>query len=229
MKIVDLNDLNGLPDKFFKKLNRNKNIFLKTHFFDEIKDNDVIENLINEINEYCKSNFIIGYHYTNANPEDIFSNGILSRTGEEIINDLINKYGKLFSIEEINLIKLQWEKYYTAIQKETRDKMIYFNFTLDAFPGPGTEELLKYFGGEQLYMAIDIESVWKKLEQVGMPLIIKAALEPKDIYPNVGCIWGEIAVSTYHKMQNPKACRKDIDGYQIRPVVSSRIYDIIKV
>ena len=230
MEIINLDNLDGISEKLMKKLRRNKSIFLGTEFLEDIEDYEQIQELFSEINDYCKSNFIIGYHYTNANPDEILTNGLLCRTGEEIRNNFLDKYGHLFTAHEIKLMKSEWEEYYNDFHKDARDKKIYFNFTLSAFPGFGTESLLGNFGGEQIYMAIDhIESIKIKLEKIGVPLIVKALLNPKEINATYDRVWGRIAVSTFQRMQNPEAGVVDVDGFQQQPIHFSRIHSIVRV
>ena len=91
----------------------------------------------------------------------------------------------------------------------------FFNFTKDALKDSGAELLLKYYGGEQVYFPIfQLPEFGKKLEKIGVPMILRCTLNPNDINTFIEFPWGKIAVSIYHRKVNPEAHQIDQDGYQ---------------
>lgn len=175
-----------------------------------------IHHLIYEINEYCKSNYITGYHYTRTSPQCIVEKGLLLRSGDEIRSDFLNEHGHIFTGNEIKVMNNFWK--YIKSQKNIRDNRIWFNFTLEALSGSGAESLLNNFGGEQVYFAIDHNNgIRKKLQSIGEPLVIKSKISPKNIKFH-GYDWGQIIVSSYHKSLKPEISQLDTDAYQCVPV-----------
>lgn len=110
---------------------------------------------------------------------------------------------------------MQWEIYFTKDQMKARDNRIFFNFTQDSLNDLRAEPALSNFGGEQVHMPIQsFRCIGDKLKKMGRPLIIKCKLNPKVINTFIENPWGQIAVSSYHRLQNPNAATIDQDGYQ---------------
>ncbi len=224
MNVINLDNLKGLPEKYLIQLDKFKCVFLRSDFLEDLENESHIQNLITEINNYCFENLIIGYHYTKAVVEDILEKGLLIRSGSEIRNCFIKKYGSMFTQKEIEFIKNAWESYFSLKQKKIRDNLIYFNFTQNALNNGCAEELLNFYGGEQVHMPFqEIKGIKEKLSSIGFSLILKCRLSPRDLFTETENPWGKIAVSTYHNKQNPNAFRKDIDGYQFIPVSAKNI------
>lgn len=230
MNVVNLNNLEGLPEKYITQLEKFKYMLLEVDFLEDLEDETQIQNLIIEINNYCYENLIIGYHYTRAVVEEILENGLLIRSGSEIRNCFIEKYGSMFTLKEIDIIKKAWESYFFLKQKKIRNNLIYFNFTQEALNNGCAYELLNFFGGEQVHMPLqDIKGISKKLSSIGFSLILKCKLSPHNLITATENPWGKIAVSTYHNRHNSNVFRKDIDGYQTIPVPAKNIEIIYKI
>jgi hypothetical protein len=183
--------------------------------------------IVDELNAYCMENSIVGYHYTRGIKEDFLQHGLIIRTGEEIRERFLKEYGNHFSVEELKDIKNNWEESFDEYDKTTRDKRIWFNFTLKAFPKNGAESLLNFFGGEQVngYL-LKHSTIPEKLGEIGQPMIIKAVLNPYKL--KVFNSMGKVAVSSYHKSINKNAYREDSDVYTCVPI-ESKLIEIIDV
>lgn len=228
MAIVNLSNLNGIPIRFLKELERHDYLFYQNEFLENLLDKEAICEIITRINDFCENNMIIGFHYTRAIPEEITKIGLTCRTGTEIRNTFIANWGYLFTEEEKVGIKNTWENYFDTQSQKGRDNKLFFNFTTYALCNRGAERLLQNFGGEQIYMPIEsLESIGAKIKNIGEPLILKCKLNPKEINTFYENPWGRIAVSTYHRMVNPEAHQDDQDGYQNVNVKSENL-EIIK-
>jgi len=213
--IIDLENLNGLPQKFIQRLNQFDDIFTRFRFLEDYEDFAGISLVIRDINTYCLENNIIGYHYTKVIDSDILKNGIIIRTGKEIRNDFVNRHFHLFTIEEQNQIMSCWKKRFGEKDTEHRDSRIFFNFTKKALPIGGADLLLNYYGGEQVYFPIyDLPSIGDKLKGIGTSMILKCVLNPNDLNTFFEYPWGKIIVSSYNRLKNPNAHVWDQDGYQ---------------
>lgn len=228
MNEINLESLDGIPKYFIQKLEKNISLFKEEESLEKLIEQEEIKNLIEEIHNYCNQNIIIGFHYTRAFPEQIIEKGLICRTGEEIRADFIKNYSSLFSTTEIQEIKSQWDKYFNKNTKKSRDNTLFFNFTTTALVNHGAQPLLANFGGEQVYMPIcHLENISSKIRNIGKPLILKCKLNPlkiKTFYENP---WGRIAVSSYHRLQNPEVFQDDQNGYQFENVLPKDI-DIIE-
>jgi hypothetical protein len=215
MTIINLENLEGLPYLFLNKLRFYDRLFEKNNSLEDFYDVEEIQNIISEINDYCCNNLVIGFHYTRTNPDNIRKYGLLCRDGNDIRNSFLENYKYLFTQEEIETIILEWDRYFSDNTKKSRDYKIYFNFTKNALKNLSAEFLLENFGGEQIYMPIhSIENIRNKLRNIGTPLILKCKLNPKNIKTHIINPWGQIAVSSYHRLKNVNANIIDLDGCQ---------------
>lgn len=228
MTVINLSNLNGIPIEFLQKLEKNDYLFYKNEFLENLLHKRPINDIVQKLNMFCENNTIIGFHYTRAIPEEIAKIGLICRTGTEIRNTFMANWGHLFSEEESSKIKASWENYFDGQSQENRDCRLFFNFTTHALYNGGAERLLQNFGGEQIYMPISsLNSIGKKIKSIGIPLILKCRLNPKEINTFYENPWGRIAVSTYHRLVNPEAHQDDQDGYQYTNVKPENI-EIIK-
>jgi len=229
MELVDFENLIGLSPRFLEQLDKKKDLFMRFDSFERIEQDDDIHFLIEQIDDYCNNNLIVGYHYTRALENDILKNGLLISTGSVIRDRFIKNHHSLFSKSEIDVILNTWERCFDKDDEEVRDNRIWFNFTKNALGNGGAELLLKYYGGEQVYAPIyQIKGIGSKLRKIGVPLIVKCRLRPQRITTFTEHPWGKIAVSSYHRLQNLEAFVFDQDGYQTCSVSSTDI-ELIKM
>jgi len=217
MKVVDFQNLVCLPKVYYQKLTEYSDFFRQVEHIE--KFDYEINNLIFDINKYCEKCRIVGYHYTRAYPESINKYGLLVRSGDEIRQSFIKNYGHFFTEEEIKIIKNAWMRNFTETDCESRDNRIFFNFTLQGLKNGGAHNLLNFFGGEQIYFPLmELKNIIAKLSSLGLPLIAKCNLDPKDLTVYIQEPWGRIAVSAFHRKINKNASVVDQDGFQSVPV-----------
>ena len=205
-------------------MEKHTELLLSTEFSDELIENPVFQELIERTTEFSKDCNIVGYHYTKANKEDILKEGLKSRSGQEIREIFLSRYSGLFTVEELETIKKLWDAYFDKIQKSSRDNYIFFNLTTEALSNSGAEPLLKYYGGEQVYMPLQREfTIAQKLRGIGTPLLIKAILDPKQLSNFYEDDIVKIAISSYHRTKRMDANQYDCDVYQRHPISPSQI------
>lgn len=224
MKILNLCTLTGFPPFFFEEMGKYTELLLNTEFEDELVENPVFQDLIERMTDFSKDCTIIGYHYTRADKDDIIKGGLKSRTGQEIRETFLYRYGKLFTSEELDTIKNAWKAYFNKNMISCRDYRIFFNLTTTALFDSGAESLLQYYGGEQVYMPLKgFPSIAKKIQNIGIPLLIKATLDPSQLklfdYEDIA----KVAISSYHRLLRPDASQCDRDVYQKEPVLPNQI------
>lgn len=223
---VNLDTLEGLPERFLTRLAEYDELFSGWNSNESWVNIDPIKELIIEINTWCMKNQVIGYHFTRAIESEILHKGLLSRHGNEIREDFIKKHFHCFTEEEQIIILQRWKQDFGKKGDKKRDCLVYFSFTLRS---GGNYDLNAYYGGEQVYSSLrELPEIQKKLSKIGAPLLLKCALEPKNISTFDAHPWGKIAVSTYNLMKNPNACQFDQDGEQTTAVPPENI-EIIKL
>ena len=214
MHVVDFENLNGLSQDFIKSLKSYDEIFAQLKSIEQL-DDDEFHQLIMDIDDFCFENRIIGYHYTNAIKNDILGKGIIIRTGEEIRQNFIQRHFHLFTKGEQNRILFEWQKWFDEEDAQRRDSIICFDFTTGALKNGGADDLLSYYGGEQVYLPfIELPHIGEKLKNIGTPMILKCILNPSDIHTYTQYPWGKLTVSSYHKLKKPDACLLEPSAYQ---------------
>lgn len=224
MTTIDLNNLQELPKVFLTKLQYFNSLFKENLYLENLLHNNSLAILIEQINEHCLKNQIVGYHYTRAIPKEIQKTGLTCRKGEDIRNNFIKNFGHHFTEHEKIKIKNAWTNHFDQKQQKSRDNYLFFNFTTCALDDFGAEPLLTNFGGEQIYMPLqELIAIGNKIKNIGKPLILKCKLNPNNIKTFYENPWGRIAVSSYHCQINKDAHREDQDGYQKINVKSENI------
>lgn len=99
MKILNLCTLAGFPSFFFEEMEKHTEILLNTEFEDELVENPTFQDLIERITDFSKDCKIIGYHYTRADKNDILKGGLKSRTGQEIRETFLSRYGNCLQMK----------------------------------------------------------------------------------------------------------------------------------
>lgn len=229
MNIINLESLEGLPNNYIEKLAAFRQEFLDYEFLEELDENIALQELIYDIDQFCFENHIIGFHFTRADPKHILKRGLLSRTGQEIREDFLINYGNKFETEEIDEIKSAWKNGFDDSDKEARDNRIFFNFTKEGLRNGGADLLLKNVGGEQVNWPLyRNQKLRTKIQNLGIPLILKCTLTPKNIKTYIENPWGKIAVSSFHRTINSKAHQTDQDGNQ-KTTIAPELIEIIEL
>jgi hypothetical protein len=219
VNIIDLQEPNTLPHPFVDELKRHNQLFIEHNYFEHVKKDLSIQNLITEIDMYCSRNMIVGYHFTRAIADDLIREGPTIRTGDQIRSKFLADHGSLFSEAEIGIIQQEWSEYYVPSIKEIRDCRLWFNFTKTALHNRSADPLLQNYGGEQIYFCLErYPQISRKILKIGNPYIVKCRLEPKNIHTFMMYPWGSIIVSSYHVRMNSEAMQVDMDGWQSVPV-----------
>ena len=220
LDIVDLQKPELLPEALRERLISIESVCREEEFSEVLVQRPEVQNLVIMINNYCMNKRILGIHYTRAIRTDIERKGLLIRTGKQIREEFIQRFGHKFENDELEWLKNKWTSHQVK-QSEIRDSMLWFNFTLSEFGGPGSEYLLGMYGGEQIHMGIEFDmSIGKKLSRMGEPLVVKCALDPRKVKTFIDYPWGKILVSSFHVSIQPEAYNIDQDGkvtYSILP------------
>lgn len=226
-KIIYLNKPDRLPGEFVAALKQIDYLCVKFSFSEKLVEHKEVVPLVSDLNAFCMENYIIGVHYTRANPECLRSQGLLIRSGEEIRADFLRDLGYLFSESEIVTIKEQWTNYFIPSQSRARDRRLFFNFTETALNNSGAKSLLGLYGGEQVSMCFRRGCpIGSKLANIGEPMIVYCSLKPNDVTTFIDHPWGKILLSSYHLSVNSEAYGIDQDGYQSVPVTPENIVEI---
>lgn len=209
MDAVDLQRPELLPVALRLRLDSIKSYCRNEKFSQNLVEHPKVRNVVIELDNYCMQRRVLGIHYTHAIRADIEQKGLLVRTGAEIRNEFVQRFGDKFEADELELLQKQWSSLQVK-QSEIRDSMLWFNFTAC---GGLNEELLGMYGGEQIHMGIELGTpIGKKLGSIGEPLVVKCALDPQKVENLHEYQWGKILVSSFHLSVEPEAHRIDKDG-----------------
>ena len=219
MDAVDLQRPELLPEVLREHLNSIQSLCRNEKFSDKLVQRPEARNIVIELDDYCMQRRVLGIHYTRAIRTDIEQKGLLVRTGAEIRDEFIQRFGHKFEATELELLQNKWSSHQVT-QSKIRDSMLWFNFTLRAFGGSGSESLLRMYGGEQIHMGIEFNTpIGNKLRSIGEPLIVKCALDPQKVRTFLGHPWGKILVSSFHLSVVPEAQRIDQDGKVLESIL----------
>ena len=212
MKAIDLQRPDLLPEELRACLESITSLCRGERFSENLVQHSEVRNAVIELDNYCMQRRVLGIHYTRAIRSDIEHKGLLIRTGAEIREEFVERFGQEFEATELEWLQNLWFSH-QAKQANIRDSMLWFNFTLGAYGNSGSEYLLGMYGGEQIHMGVEFDTpIGRKLAGIGEPLLVKCALNPKKVRTFIEYPWGKILVSSFHLSLEPEAYRIDQDG-----------------
>lgn len=212
MDAIDLQRPELLPEALRVRLDSIKSLCRNEEFSEELVRHSEVQNVVIELDNYCMQRRVLGIHYTRAIRTDIEQKGLLVRTGAEIRDEFVQRFGHKFEADEMEWLQNMWSSHQFT-QSNIRDSMLWFSFTLSAYGGSGSKYLLGMYGGEQIHMGIEFDTpIWEKLASIGEPLLVKCALDPQKVKTFIQHPWGKILVSSFHLRVEPEAFRIDQDG-----------------
>ena len=219
MDAVDLQRPELLPEALRGRLESIEALCRNEEFSEELVMHPEVRNVVIELDNYCMQRQVIGIHYTRAIRADIEQKGLVVRTGAEIRNEFIERFGHIFEVTELEWLQNKWSSH-QATQAKIRDSRLCFNFTLRAFGGLGSKYLLGMYGGEQIHMGIEFNTpIGNKLASIGEPLVVKCALDPQKVRMPSEYSWGKILVSSFHFSIVPDVYRIDQDGRVLESIL----------
>lgn len=122
---IDLSRPEKLPERFKFRLRSIDQLCHEYEFSEELVKHPKVSPIVRDLDEYCRSNEIVGIHYTRTDPEKIRKKGLLIRSGKEIRVNFLKEYGHLFSETEVEMIKEKWLNYFDSQQTNGRDGKIF--------------------------------------------------------------------------------------------------------
>jgi hypothetical protein len=223
MGIIDLQRPELLPETFRVRLNSIRGIRHNEEFSEDLVRHHDVRSLVIDIDKYCMQSRVLGIHYTRAIRADIEKKGLLIRTGSEIRDEFIQRFGDRVHADELEWLRNMWLSH-QAKQSDIRDSMLWFNFTLAELGRSGSEYLLGMYGGEQIHMGIEFDTpIGAKLASIGEPLVVKCALDPHKVDTFIENPRGTILVSSFHLSVEPEAYRIDQDGKVMHSILPEDI------
>lgn len=209
---IDLQRPDLLPEALRVRLDSIESLCRNEEYSENLMQYPEVQNVVIELDNHCMQRRVLGIHYTRAIRADIDQKGLLVRTGAEIRDEFVQRFGHKFGADELEWLRYRWFSHQVT-QSVIRDSMLWFNFTLSAYGSSGSEHLLKMYGGEQIHMGIEFDTlIGQKLASIGEPLFVKCALDPHKIRTSIERPWGKILISSFHLSVEPKAYRIDQDG-----------------
>jgi hypothetical protein len=218
---IKIRTTENLPNDVLRRLHLYDDVFREKWSIHQILEVPDLRIIAEKLHDICIQNHILGYHYTRANKDNIWRDGLVPLSGEERRRAFLELYGHKFSTSQRERIHTSWNDYFTPYMSKIRDGRVCFNFTFVSLNNGNAENLLKYYGGEVVYFPLiqdhEIEEI---LTTLGDPLLVECLLKPIYIETSHDIPWGKIWLSSYHISLNPDADQFDIDAYQkvaVRP------------
>jgi hypothetical protein len=203
-----------IPVEVLFRLKVHDALFRELEFSEQFLEVEEINRIVCELDEICRSNGIVGVHYTRAEKEKLETEGLVAKAGEDRRKQFLERFGHLFAGEQRVRLLAGWSSYFNHEQCRVRDNRVWFNLTRVAYPNMGAEDLLAHYGGEVIYMPFsrdpEIEAI---LRSIGEPLIVECSLDVAEVQTFCQNAWGRTWVSSYHRSVNPDAHQWDVDLY----------------
>ena len=221
---LDLASPDNIPDATLTLIARQRPKLTKVKYLEEFYDEPAILSIIQELDEHCLTHGVIGYHYTRAIASAIRHNGLLASTGSERRRQFLVDHEPLFTAAQRGAIGDAWQRYFDGWQTRARDGRVWFTLTNQGIRDGGATRLLRYFGGESIYMPLtQHEDIAKILSSIGKPLVVLAGLDASRVKTFAEYPFGKAWLSTYHCKLNPRAFRVDFDLYASESIAPSSI------
>ncbi len=232
---VNLDDPTSIPECVLSELRRYHTVFAKHQSIERLLKCPGLKKITQDLTSLCTDKQVIGYHYTRAIREKIELNGLRISCGDDRRRGFLQQFEHRFTPEARNRIVQLWHNY--GYQKSSRDGRLCFDLTLNALTDGKADNLLTYFGGENIYKALiqlparlmldvdaEIDTVFQDL---GSPLVVKCALDTGKLKYSIidyeqpsEYMLASIWLSSYHRTLNPKATQHDVTAridHDVRP------------
>jgi hypothetical protein len=210
----NLANASEVPAEVLSRLKAHDALFRELEFSEQFLEVEEINQIVCELDNICRSDGIVGVHYTRSEKEKLESEGLVAKAGEDRRNEFLGRFGHLFTGEQRSRLLAGWSSYFNHEQCRIRDNRVWFNLTRVAYPKMGAEDLLAHYGGEVIYMPLsrdaEIEAI---LGSIGEPMIVECSLNVAEVQTFCQNAWGRTWVSSYHRSVNPDAHQWDVDLY----------------
>lgn len=231
---IYLEDWRSLPERTVEILDGHAEIFAKNLYIDEILGNPVLLNIFDDIRQFIRDSWIVGYHCTKEP-----TLGYYSRHGLRITElsahqeDFIKNFGHIFSEDELSILKSGWGSYFNSTQTSARNGRLWACFSRSSVLDVGTQNFFRVFGGEAIYKPfLNNDELIGKLEKIGRPVVVEFEAPGRDIqcFDSIP----KYLLGNYHKSVNSIAIvinpegftRNEIKPCQIRSVIDLTEYKI---
>jgi hypothetical protein len=221
---IRLTSLDQMPKELRRSLKDFDSCFTKTKSICEVLEKRELYDIASELDRLCADRSVIGNHFTRAVSGEIIARGLESFSGADRRRKFLLQYGHLFSETQRDRISRAWGNFFDRSRPDGRDGKIWFNLTLDALENGGADDLLTYFGGEIVNMPLTgDEEIAAILRTLGQPLVVEAALSPKNLHVASEIPFGRTWISTYHVNVNRAALQHDVDAFTTEQVSAEQI------
>lgn len=105
MDAVDLQRPELLPEALRLRLSSIESLCRNEKFSEELVKLPEVRNVVIELDNYCMQRRVLGIHYTRAIRADIEQKGLLVRTGAEIRDEFVQRFGHRFEAYEMEWLQ----------------------------------------------------------------------------------------------------------------------------
>lgn len=224
---IDLESLAGFPSELQAELAPFERRMRRADFLDDLFEHPVGATVVRELDRICVENGVVGHHFTRASRVSIGRDGLVLRSGAEWRSAFMQDHGERFSVEQRKAIEEAWGGYFTREQTNARNGWIWLTATRVPLVDGGADRLLRYFGGEAVYMPLTrMLPVATILAEIGEPLVVAVAMNASEMRVFDEFPWGKAWLSSYHRTLDPRAHRIDWDLRASRAIGPDEIISI---
>ena len=180
---IKLDNLDGIPVHLAAELHGQTPVFRNHRFVEKLLAHRTLSRIAHDLDSLCLEEGVVGYHFTRAVRPQIATRGLIAANGDDRRREFLAEHGHRVSDLQRKRISQSWQSYSTSSQTEMRHGRVRFNFTLAGLTGGDADDLLAYYGGENINMPLtQDEEIANIVRTIGEPLIIQCALDARSLH-----------------------------------------------
>lgn len=224
---IDLSSPEQIPATLRDSLSQFLGEFQETDSLDALIEIAEIASLQKELNSYVEDQYVLGFHFTRADPSQINAEGLVVQSGSDARMKFLRDHKERLNSEHREKIVRGWKSYFTSKVNNSRDGKIWFNLTRSPLTMSAAKPLLEFYGGEIVHMPFrkctDLARIFR---EIGEPLVICCELRTNELTTFRTLPWGRVWLSAFHVSVNDSASQEDLDVYMSCSLPPGRIIDI---
>lgn len=218
---MHIESLDSIPRPLLEAMEQLRPLLLRETHTHDIRYHPEVAPVLDMLDEHLASRAVTAFHCTREAEYGYFvAKGLRKLDIRDHQAWFIDRFGSIFSPEQLSHIRHAWHNYFNSNQTLYREKMLWFCL-MPELVADGCENFFRYFGGEAIYMAITEASVKKKLENIGRPVVVEILIPGADITTHQRLAIGTL--NAFHRRINTAASYCGVEGYLSRNVAPSEV------
>jgi hypothetical protein len=222
---IRLDDVSAIPTLLQAGLAKHTKLLRKVQSVESLFESGPIREIAEKLHRHVYSRPVLSYHCTKEPTSGFYrANGLRILDRREHQNEFLDRYGSLFTENELAQIREAWNGYFSRRQDRSRNGRIAFCFTPYLVINNGTEVFFRYFGGEAVFKPLTrYKSIMAKLESIGNPVVIVFSYRLDATEPFTHLSVANTLLSHYHRTLNTDALVLSKQGLRTTSVPNAEI------